>query len=623
MAHDSKRPRIFAVVLLAIMTLVPSTAFGQTNGFVTRSGDKLMEDGREFRFVSFNVPNLHLVEDNFAFEATNEWRFPDQFEVEDALESVKRLGGRVVRTYVISIARKDGPNPIPAHVVRPGQFDEEAFVALDRVVATAGRLGVRVVVPLVDQWKWWGGIGEYAAWRGKPPEAFWTDPDVIGDFEQTVKYVLNRKNTVTGVRYKDDPAILAWETGNELASPSSWTRRIAALLKTEDPKHLVWDGMYIGQHDVQDDVLDDPNVDVVSSHHYPGRNYGGAEMAADVAKIRARVAGRKAYVVGEFGFIPLDDARAVLDAAISNGLAGAMIWSLRFHNRDGGFYWHSEGASGDAVKAYHFPGFATGASYQESAVVDLMRTKAYEIQGVPAPPLPAPAPPALLAIRSADAISWRGSVGASGYDVERADRRDGPWTLVGADVDDTAVQYRPLFADPYAEPGATYFYRARAKNVSGTSAPSNVVGPVRVDDVALVDELIDATRIFARGGPAELVRANARPYKEDASRLAGRDGAWVVYRTTGPIRSAAILAFADGDAPRDLELSVSTDGAVYTRVEPKVRRFPTEVNPYGYKLPVRYDVTGDFGQARFLKIAFRSDAQLSRVEVRSGSGARR
>ena len=29
-------------------------------------------------------------------------------------------------------------------------------------------------------------------------------------------YVLNRRNTITGVRYGDDPCVLAWETGNEL-----------------------------------------------------------------------------------------------------------------------------------------------------------------------------------------------------------------------------------------------------------------------------------------------------------------------------------------------------------------------------------------------------------------------
>jgi hypothetical protein len=40
-----------------------------------------------------------------------------------------------------------------------------------------------------------GGIVEYAGFRGKPADAFWTDPQVIADFKQTIAYVLNRKNT--------------------------------------------------------------------------------------------------------------------------------------------------------------------------------------------------------------------------------------------------------------------------------------------------------------------------------------------------------------------------------------------------------------------------------------------
>jgi hypothetical protein len=76
--------------------------------FITRSGDKLMEGNKEYRFISFNIPNLHLIEDNMAFEATNEWRFPDEFEITDALQTVKQMGGRAARTYVISICKKDG-----------------------------------------------------------------------------------------------------------------------------------------------------------------------------------------------------------------------------------------------------------------------------------------------------------------------------------------------------------------------------------------------------------------------------------------------------------------------------------------------------------------------------------
>ena len=71
---------------------VPARGF---SNFVTRQGDRLMEGDKEFRFVSFNVPNLHYIEDNLPFEETNPWRIPDEFEIRDALASVKQAVGRV------------------------------------------------------------------------------------------------------------------------------------------------------------------------------------------------------------------------------------------------------------------------------------------------------------------------------------------------------------------------------------------------------------------------------------------------------------------------------------------------------------------------------------------------
>ena len=606
-----------AVTLVALAALV-STASAQDDmrRFITRSGDKLMEGDREYRFVSFNIPNLHLVEDNMAFRATNEWRFPDEYEIEDALTSVRRMGGRVVRVYVLSICRKEGPNPIPCHVRKPGEFDEEAFRALDKVMEVANRVGVRVIVPLVDNWKWWGGAEDYAAYRGLPPEAFWTDPGTIEDFKKTVTFAVSRRNSYTGTLYKDDKALLAWETGNELYAPYSWTREIAAHIKSLDRNHLVWDGYYIGARPLLPEALEDPNIDIVSSHHYPSPGQAPGAVASDIASFRRAIAGKKVYVVGEVGFLPIAEMEKVLDTVVREGVSGALLWSLRFHSRDGGFYWHSEPSGGGLYKAYHYPGFPTGDAYEETALLNLVRAKAHEIRGMAAPAVEPPAPPVLLPIASTAEISWRGSAGASGYDVERATAANGPWMLVGMDVDDTRVQYRPLFSDEFAVPGASYFYRVRAKNAAGASAFSNVVGPVRVDGWTMVDEMGDVSRLFASGGGVSIETANARPYKEDAHRLVGENGGWAIYRTLGPVRSAGVWAFPEGDGA--LEFFVSRDGHEFTPVTPRVRRYPTEVNPYGYKLPVEYEVTGVPGDARFLKIVFRGSAQIGRVEVRHG-----
>ena len=158
-----------------------------------------------------------------------------------------------------------------------------------------------MIVPFVDQWSWWGGIAEYAGFRGKTADAFWTDPQVVADFKQTIAYVLNRKNTLTGVVYKDDPAVLAWETGNELSNPPEWRRDIAAYIKSIDPKHLVIDGLHAGSRGIALDALDDPNIDIISTHHYPD---SGANMVDAIADARRIVGSRKAYLVGEYRVRP-------------------------------------------------------------------------------------------------------------------------------------------------------------------------------------------------------------------------------------------------------------------------------------------------------------------------------
>ncbi len=61
---------------------------------------------------------------------------------------------------------------------------------------------MRLIIPLVNNWPWMGGRAEYARFRGKTKEEFWTDPQLIADFEQTIQFMFTRTNTLTGVPYR-------------------------------------------------------------------------------------------------------------------------------------------------------------------------------------------------------------------------------------------------------------------------------------------------------------------------------------------------------------------------------------------------------------------------------------
>ncbi len=604
-----KTAMVFGCVLVLFGGLAWAEGFGH---FVTRQGDKLMDGPDEYRFISFNIPNLHYVEDNLPFTEMNPWRLPDAFEITDALMAVQQAGGQVVRTYTLSVRRADDGPDIPRHVLGPGRFNEEAFRALDKVLQVANETGVRVIIPFVDNWVWWGGIAEYAGFRGKDTEQFWTDPQIIADFKLTIAHVINRVNTYTGVAYKDDKAILAWETGNELKCPPEWTRQIAAYIKQLDDNHLVVDGFFTSV--LRDESIENPLVDIVTTHHYPRR---AQEMIDQVKANRAKTQGKKPYFVGEFGFIETDGVREVLDTVIDSGVSGALIWSLRYRSRDGGFYWHSEPFGGDRYKAYHWPGFASGQAYDERNVLALMRKKAYQIRQRDMPALPAPRAPRLLPIDDVAAISWQGSAGATSYDVERAQEQDGPWIVVGRDISDAAIPYRPLFNDDEVEIGNWYYYRVRAKNGSGLSGPSNVVGPVMVSQITLVDEMRDFSLIKAYEEVA-LETGDTRNAKEDMDRIKGDQGSVIVYNVPGAMELCKVYAFVSEDA-KALDFHQSANGHVFTPAGADSHEYFSGEGEYGYFKPVLYEVHPEEAGARFLKITFTGPAQISRVEIAYGA----
>jgi endo-1,4-beta-mannosidase len=70
------------------------------------------------------------------------------------------------------------------------------------VLAIANQKGIRVIIPFIDNWKWWGGIPAMAAFRDKQAGDFWTDDQLFEDYKDIVRYVVNRTNTITGVQYK-------------------------------------------------------------------------------------------------------------------------------------------------------------------------------------------------------------------------------------------------------------------------------------------------------------------------------------------------------------------------------------------------------------------------------------
>jgi len=302
-----------------------------------------------------------------------------------------------------------------------------------------------------------------------------------------------------------------------------------------------------------------------------------------------------------------------MQTIIDCGASGGLLWSLRFRDRDGGFYWHSEPDGGNLYKALHWPGSPAGAAYDEINLMALERKYAFSIRGLDVPPIPAPAPPRLLPITDVAAISWQGSVGAVDYTIECAPRAAGPWSVAGRNIDESRVQYRPLFADESREPG-DWYYRVRAENGSGVSEPSNIVGPVHVRYDTLVDELADFTKVHRMVGNPKIQTRDARKAKEDATRASGGPGDALVYSLPGAVRGFRVYVLFPGPIGHP-EFSVSSDGMLFRGIPATQESFSQGAGDYNYWTPVLYHAEGVEGSEKQFMIELTGNAQIGRVEI--------
>jgi mannan endo-1,4-beta-mannosidase len=561
-------------------------------------------------FVSFNIPTLHYIEDDSRFESLRQQRLPDDFEIGDALQTIRVMGGTVVRIYTLSVRKPTDPPGAVRHVLGPNQFNEEAFVALDRVLAAAGELGIQVIMPFVDNWPHWGGIAEYAAFRGKRRDAFFTDEQLIQDFEATIDKVLHRTNSVNGRPYRDDPTIYAWETGNELSRPDAWAARIAKYIKQRDAKHALIDGTY--GPSIRVASLADPNIDIVSSHHY-GTVRRNLELIDENVR---KIGGRKRYLIGEFGLWSAADTERMLHHVMAQPIDGVLIWGLRGHSREGGFYHHMERPP---YQSYHFTGSDSGAAYGEQAIMKMMRTLAFGARHLPVPAGTAPPPPVMLGVTTHGAISFRGSLGARDYAIERQTAPDGPWESVADHFDETLVAYRS-FVDPAPPVGQKVRYRVTAANDAGKSSSSQPSEETRIEGRLFVDEM-DRAGAAPKIAKFERDEADttgttdhAQRCKMDRARLEGAAGARVVYRYEGRATALRIYVFTEKPG-QVLDVTWSSDGHDFAKLPASEESFVVPGGNPDALRPVRVTATDIPPSARALAMKWLIRAEIGRVEI--------
>ena len=378
-----------------------------------------MLNGKQFRFGGANIYWLGL------YSNIGNVHYATDFQIKDALQTAADMGVTVVRSHTLGISVG---NPLSVEP-KLGQFNAKAFDTIDYSIYEAHKLGIRLIIPLTDNWHYYeGSYHTFTQWLGLPSSDFYTSPKAIAAFEQYISHLLNHVNPYTKLAYKNDPTVMAWELGNELNGMTpSWIEKISSFIHNLAPHQLIAAGQ---QYGVNPATLTAPDVNIVDCHYYPPLETDSfiESNAAQVAK-----AG-KVFIAGEYGSIVA--SKSLLAPLVSDkNISGAAFWSLFAHRNTYGYDQHNDG------ETLHFPGVSSAMRSRDHAIRDfdyamnqpVPDRAALEVRGLGVPPEPPPGQPLITSIQQKNGlnvIAWRGTTDALHYSIERSSNATGPWTLV-------------------------------------------------------------------------------------------------------------------------------------------------------------------------------------------------
>ncbi|MER8548166.1 cellulase family glycosylhydrolase [Mesorhizobium sp. M1169] len=352
-------------MLVFALLSVPAAVSAADNlspaSFIKTSGTEFTVDGRPF-FVT-GVNNHYVT-------------FGSQDEVIRVLDDAVAMGANAVRTFLQPvIGSLDGSKSTiwdwrlqgeASNLAVKGTYllywdpsqnrmaindGADGMQKVDFLIAEAGKRHLRLIIAFLDFWAYTGGAQQMRAWYGSQDEStfFFDDPRTKRDYRAWVRHVVQRVNPLTGLAYRDDPTIMAWELMNEgNAQPealrSAWTGEMSAYVKSLDSNHLVSSG----NANILDPKLTDltiPTLDFGTWHGYPLYYNLTVQQFNDMITEFCRLAARakKPVLLEEFGYARSnrDSAKAYamwLDTLTRDpSCAGWMVWLL-VSRQDSGRY---------------------------------------------------------------------------------------------------------------------------------------------------------------------------------------------------------------------------------------------------------------------------------------------
>ena len=220
----------------------------------------------------------------------------DQKRLMRELDQLQENGVTNLRVLAASEGDDDMKYAIhPALQTGPGEYNEDIWIGLDFLLSEMAKRNMTAVMVMGNFWTWSGGFPQYLKWAGQGDipfpqdepytwqqftdysKLFYTNETAQKMMNNHLEKTINRKNSITGTLYKNDPTIMSWQLSNEPRGYDvpddyrKWTQKTAAFIKNLDKNHMVCLGTEgntpsdnAGINVLKDN--DNPNIDYITMH---------------------------------------------------------------------------------------------------------------------------------------------------------------------------------------------------------------------------------------------------------------------------------------------------------------------------------------------------------------------
>jgi mannan endo-1,4-beta-mannosidase len=285
--------RFFLLTAAGIFLIGAACRTQTPAGFIRVEGTQFIRDGNPYAYLGTNVW--------FGANLGSPGAGGDRERLIRELDLLHSLGINNLRVLGASegvTQRNTVRPPIQPH---PGHYDEEVLQGLDFLLAEMAKRRMVAVIFLNNYWVWSGGMAQYISWIKETPvpnpfyeEYSWTrfmefsagfyySEEANALYRAYIKTLLNRINTVNGVRYRDDPTIMSWQLANE-PRPGvgesgkknfevfrKWIRETSDYIRSLDPNHLISTGNEgtagsLYSRELYQEIHQFPNIDYMTFH---------------------------------------------------------------------------------------------------------------------------------------------------------------------------------------------------------------------------------------------------------------------------------------------------------------------------------------------------------------------